>query len=48
MSIQHPAGKKKNLTLMIAQKLEIIPRLEMWQKLKTGYRFIQYWIINCP
>jgi len=48
MSIQHAAGKKKHLTLTTAQKLEIIPRLEMWRKLKKGYGFIHYWIINRP
>jgi hypothetical protein len=46
MSIQHAAGKKKHLILTIAQKLEIILGLEMWRKLKKGYGFIQYWIIN--
>jgi len=30
MSIQCAAGKKKYLTLMISQKLEIIWRLEKW------------------
>jgi len=42
MNIQRAAGKKKYLTLMIAQKLEIICRLEKWQKLKRSYGFIQY------
>jgi len=46
MNIQRAAGKKKHLTLMIAQKLELIRRLEKWQKLKRSYGFIQYWIVS--
>jgi len=45
MSKQGTAGKRKCATL-IAQKLEIIRRLEHGKSLKCSCDFLQHWIVN--
>jgi hypothetical protein len=40
------SGKRKYVTLMISQKLEIIRRLESGDSEGCGYIFIEHWMIN--
>jgi hypothetical protein len=47
MNKQGTADKKKEVTLMISQKLEICNYEDWrWQKMKRGYGFKQQWIVN--
>jgi hypothetical protein len=45
ISQQGTAGKRKHITLMIPQKLQITGRTESG-KSQCGYGFTQHWIIN--
>jgi hypothetical protein len=48
VSKQGTAGKKKHVTLLIPQKLEIIGRLESGKSQLRRYGFIKQWNVNYP